>query len=73
MTTTLLTMKDVATELQISVWQAYELAKRPDFPALHIGRLVRVSRDGLAEWVESTSRDIQTHRNVVVGGRQHVH
>ncbi|MCL6633926.1 MAG: helix-turn-helix domain-containing protein [Alicyclobacillus herbarius] len=45
-----LTMNDVARYLRIGRTAAYELAHRPDFPALRIGRLVRVNRETFLHW-----------------------
>ncbi|WP_303800182.1 helix-turn-helix domain-containing protein [Alicyclobacillus macrosporangiidus] len=47
---TVLTMEDVARYLRIGRTAAYELAHRPDFPAVRIGRLVRVNREAFLRW-----------------------
>lgn len=46
-----LTMEDVARYLRIGRSAAYELARRPDFPAIRIGRYVRVNREAFLLWV----------------------
>jgi len=45
-----LTMEDVARYLRVGRTAAYELAHRPDFPAIRIGRLVRVNREAFLRW-----------------------
>jgi excisionase family DNA binding protein len=45
-----LTMEDVAQYLRIGRTAAYELARRPDFPAVRIGRYIRVNRDAFLRW-----------------------
>jgi excisionase family DNA binding protein len=47
-----LTIPEVAKFLRIGESTAYELAQNPTFPAVRIGRVVRVSRDHLIEWWE---------------------
>lgn len=53
-----LTMADVARYLRIGTSTAYELAHRPDFPAIRIGRTVRVRRDDFIAWCESQARGV---------------
>jgi excisionase family DNA binding protein len=52
----LLTLKEVAATLQVSVWTAYEWAAAgyPDFPrAIRLrNRQIRVRREDLAAWLE---------------------
>lgn len=48
-----MTMSDVARFLRISRTSAYELLHRPDFPALRLGRRVRVMRDDLEQWLRA--------------------
>jgi excisionase family DNA binding protein len=48
-----MTMTDVARFLRISRTSAYELLHRPDFPALRLGRRVRVMRDDLEQWLRA--------------------
>lgn len=47
-----LTVQEVARYLRIGKSLAYELTKRKDFPALWIGRTVRVHRDAFMLWLE---------------------
>lgn len=49
----LLRIEEAATWLGISRNTAYELARSGDLPAVRLGRLVRVSRAGLAELLEA--------------------
>lgn len=46
-----MSVAEAAEELGISVPTAYALTHRADFPALWIGHRVRISRDGLRDWV----------------------
>ncbi|MCL6446051.1 MAG: excisionase family DNA-binding protein [Alicyclobacillus sp.] len=45
-----LTMENVPKYLRIGRTTACELAHRPDFPAVRIGRLVRVNREAFLRW-----------------------
>lgn len=47
-----LTIMEVANYLRIGRTMAYELARRRDFPALRIGRAVRIPRDRFLAWLE---------------------
>jgi excisionase family DNA binding protein len=49
----LLTVKDVAGILKISLPLAYQLFKRKDFPALRIGQRqqIKVSRAAFDDWI----------------------
>ena len=61
-----MTIKEVADFLQISLSYAYELAERPDFPAVKLGtgkkrgKALRVDRDRFLIWWEKQ-----------LGGNQH--
>lgn len=58
-----LKMDDVARYLRIGRTKAYELAYRPDFPAIRIGRCVRVPRDAFLRWCsESATLDQEAQR-----------
>lgn len=46
----ILTMEDVARYLRIGRTKAYELAYRPDFPSVRIGKYVRVNREAFLRW-----------------------
>lgn len=48
--TRLLTMEQVADQLQISRSKAYELAANGALPTVRIGRCRRVRRDDLVAW-----------------------
>ncbi|MCL6488231.1 MAG: helix-turn-helix domain-containing protein [Alicyclobacillus mali] len=43
-------MEDVARYLRIGRTKAYELAYRPDFPSVRIGKYVRVNREAFLRW-----------------------
>ncbi|WP_425622940.1 helix-turn-helix domain-containing protein [Brevibacillus borstelensis] len=55
-----LTIPEVARFLRIGESTAYELAQNPNFPAVRIGRVVRVGRDELIAWWE---REMSSSRN----------
>jgi excisionase family DNA binding protein len=44
----LLRPEEAAAVLGISRWLVYELAKRGELPSVRLGRLLRITRDGLA-------------------------
>ncbi len=48
-----ISVREAAELLGISVPTAYELARRADFPAFHVGRRTLVDRAGLASWVSA--------------------
>ncbi len=48
----LLTVPQFAELFQIGRDQAYNLCHRPDFPAIRIGRSVRINREGLQSWLD---------------------
>ncbi len=47
-----LTVEDLMDELQISRSKAYELVKKPDFPAFHIEKRILINREGLQRWMD---------------------
>lgn len=47
-----LTARDVAKILQIGMNQTYILCAQPDFPAVRIGKKIRISRERLRRWVD---------------------
>lgn len=44
---------DVSGLLHICKERAYDLAHRKDFPAIRIGRTIRVPRDAFLQWLEA--------------------
>lgn len=50
---------EAAEQLGICGKVVYDLARTEGFPAIRIGRRVRVSRVGLAEWVEAQRQDVR--------------
>lgn len=54
----MLTVSQTAQLLQIGRDQAYNLTHRSDFPALRIGRNVRVNRAGLQNWLDKNNGGI---------------
>lgn len=47
-----LTMEDIARYLRISRSAAYELPHLPGFPAIRLGRTIRVIREPFLKWLE---------------------
>ena len=47
----ILTAEEVAAWLNISVWSAYDLARRNELPCLRFGRTVRIQKRALTELV----------------------
>ena len=46
-----MSVSEMSDELGISIKTGYALTHVPGFPVIRIGHRVRVSREGLAEWV----------------------
>jgi len=54
-----LTVDELMQLLKIGRNAAYELANRPDFPALRLGKKIRVPRAALERWLEEqTKKDV---------------
>lgn len=53
-----LTVPQVAALLQIGINAAYDLCHRADFPAIRVGRSVRINRAGLQDWLDKNSGGI---------------
>ena len=47
----LLTVPQVAERLALPKGRVYELVRRAELPAVHIGKYVRIPADGLGEWL----------------------
>lgn len=54
----LLTVPELARQLQIGKNTAYELCHRRDFPAVKIGRAVRINKAGLQGWLNENNGGI---------------
>lgn len=50
--TLLLTVEQAAKMCQISRGLAYELIARGELPAVRLGRVIRIPRGGLEQWIE---------------------
>jgi len=48
----LLTPKQVAEELNVSVWTVYRLIKRGDLVAIRVGRLLRIPESSLEAFID---------------------
>lgn len=57
---TILTVEQVGHFLRISRGMAYQLVHRRDFPAVRIGRAIRVPREALLKWLEAQTGAGQT-------------
>ena len=60
----------VADELGIGRTTAYQVMRRPDFPALRIGRVYRVRRSDLERWWGEHSGGQVTTDNTGLGARR---
>lgn len=49
----ILTVKQAAQLLQLSEDLVYNMCHRKDFPAVRIGRTIRIPRDLLMDWVNA--------------------
>lgn len=56
--TLLLTVGQMAELLQIGINSAYDLTHRADFPAIRIGRAVRINRELLQVWLNEHEGEI---------------
>lgn len=54
----LLTVPQAAELLQLGQDAVYTLCHRPDFPAIRIGRTVRINRTGLQDWLDKNNGGI---------------
>ncbi len=52
----LLTVPEAAKLLRISRNLAYELVARNELPAVRLGRVIRVPKNGLTEWLDRAGR-----------------
>lgn len=50
----------VASYMGISLAKAYELARRPDFPAIRIGRRIVVPKAAFERWLQQAAFDNQS-------------
>ena len=57
-----LTMRHVQEILGISRVKAYELTHTRGFPAMRIGRTIRVPRQALMRWIEEQAGGQEGHR-----------
>ncbi|MCI8681010.1 MAG: helix-turn-helix domain-containing protein [Oscillospiraceae bacterium] len=51
----LLTVPQAAELMQLGRDTVYQLTHRPDFPALRLGRTVRINREGLQDWLNKNN------------------
>lgn len=52
----LLTVEEVQAVLGIGRWKAYRMIERGELPTLRVGRLVRVPRSALMDWIAMNTR-----------------
>ncbi len=50
-----MSVREMATQMGISLPKAYELVKEPGFPTIHIGTRILVPVDAFKEWLVITS------------------
>lgn len=48
-----MSVSEAAAELGVSTKKMYDVVHRRDFPTVKIGTRIRVSREGLREWVRN--------------------
>ena len=53
----LLTVSQTAELLQLGRDTVYQLTHREDFPAIRLGRNVRINREGLQRWLDNNNGD----------------
>ncbi|MCC6387464.1 MAG: helix-turn-helix domain-containing protein [Dehalococcoidia bacterium] len=63
----LLTVPEAAKMLRISRNLAYELVARNELPAVRLGRVIRVPKHGLTEWLDRQV-DGETERSTRTSG-----
>lgn len=51
-----LTVTEVAALLRIGRSMAYDMARRGELPAIHVGRVVRIPRDALLRWLKEQEK-----------------
>jgi excisionase family DNA binding protein len=51
----MLTVPQAAELMQIGRDRVYTLCHREDFPAVRLGRSVRINREGLQEWINKNN------------------
>ncbi len=51
----IMSVKELAAQLGISLPLAYELAKSPDFPSIRIGARILIPIDAFREWLAANS------------------
>ena len=54
-----ISVAEAAEQLGVCTKTVYDLTWTDGFPAVRIGRKVRISRAGLAQWVEAQRQDVR--------------
>lgn len=54
-----MSVQEVAHELGVSNTTAYDLARREDFPAIHLGKRIVVPRSAFMRWLDKCAGTIQ--------------
>ena len=52
-----MSIAEAAAELGVCEKTVYTLTHRQDFPTIKIGRRIRISREGLRDWVQSQQQN----------------
>jgi excisionase family DNA binding protein len=64
-----LTIPEMAKFLQIGITKAYEMSHWRGFPAVRIGRAIRVPKKALLEWLEQQHQQEQEPKLTAIRGR----
>ncbi len=64
-----LTIPEVAKFLQIGITKAYEMSHWRGFPAIRIGRAIRIPKKALMEWLEQLHKQEQAPMLKAIRGR----
>ncbi len=67
---TVMTIPQMAQFLQIGISKAYEMSHWVGFPAVHIGRQVRVPKKALLEWLRQKQQEQSKEPQMQVVGRK---
>ena len=55
-----LTVGDLQSYLRIGRRQAYELVNQAGFPAIRLGRSIRITRSALDQWLHTRAKEEKT-------------
>lgn len=55
----LLTVGELQKYLQVGRSKAYEIVNLKDFPAIRLGKSIRIPQDQLDEWIEKQVKEVE--------------